>query len=84
MSIISGPSRSGDIEQKLTVGVHGPKEAHMVLLEKIYSKIFYKILKKNDIILLLTGGHGFKVLKNCKFIEVKQGPYNAKKDKYKF
>ena len=33
MSIISGPSRSGDIEQKLTVGVHGPKEAHMVLLE---------------------------------------------------
>ena len=46
--------------------------------------LFSKILRKNDIIILLTGGHGFKVLKNCKFIEVKQGPYNAKKDKYKF
>ena len=43
-----------------------------------------KIAKKNDIILLLTGGHGFKIMKKCKFIEVKQGPYNTKKDKIKF
>ena len=46
--------------------------------------LFSKILSKNDIIILLTSGHGFKILKNCKFIEVKQGPYNAKKDKFKF
>lgn len=43
-----------------------------------------KTLKKNDIIILTSGGHGFKVLKNCKFIEIKQGPYNIKKDKNKF
>lgn len=33
MNIISGPSRSADIEQTLIHGMHGPREAHMVLLE---------------------------------------------------
>ena len=46
--------------------------------------LFSKLAKKNDIIILLTGGHGFKIIKNCKFIEVKQGPYNIKKDKITF
>ncbi len=32
MNFITGPSRTADIEQTMTVGVHGPKEVHMVIL----------------------------------------------------
>jgi L-lactate utilization protein LutC len=32
ISFISGPSRTGDIELKLTLGVHGPGEAHAVII----------------------------------------------------
>lgn len=45
--------------------------------------IFSKILEKGDLILLVSGGHGFKILKKTEMIEVKQGPYNEKTDKKK-
>tara|TARA_Y100000768_G_scaffold388067_1_gene381758 strand:+ start:4643 stop:5041 length:399 start_codon:yes stop_codon:yes gene_type:complete len=46
--------------------------------------IFSNTVKKNDIVILLSGGHGFEVMKNCKMIEVKQGPYSKIEDKFKF
>ena len=46
--------------------------------------LFSKIIRKKDIIMLVYGGHGFKVLKKIEMIEVKQGPYSAEKDKVKF
>jgi hypothetical protein len=39
-------------------------------------------LSKGDMILLMSGGHGFEVLEECQIVEVKQGPYLSKeKDK---
>jgi len=46
--------------------------------------LFSKKINERDIIMLIHGGHGFKVLKNVEMIEVKQGPYSLARDKMKF
>ena len=46
--------------------------------------LFSKKINERDIIMLIHGGHGFKVLKNVEMIEVKQGPYSLSSDKIKF
>ena len=43
-----------------------------------------RILNAGDIILLVSGGHGFRVLEEVEMIEVKQGPYSGEMDKKKF
>jgi len=46
--------------------------------------LFSKKIYAGDIIMLVNGGHGFKVLKDIEMIEVKQGPYSLSADKIKF
>ena len=50
--------------------------------KKIY--IESRALYKGDVILLMTGGHGFKMLEDSEIIEIKQGPYVVGKDKERF
>ena len=46
--------------------------------------LFSKVLIEKDIIMLVSGGHGFKAIKDLEMLEIKQGPYNLIKDKIKF
>lgn len=42
-------------------------------------------VQQGDCVMLMTGGHGFRVLEDCKMIEVKQGPYaGVDFDKFRF
>lgn len=43
-----------------------------------------RILESGDVILLVSGGHGFTVLEEVEMIEVKQGPYAGDQDKKRF
>ncbi|MDD6812683.1 MAG: hypothetical protein PUD93_12655 [Lachnospiraceae bacterium] len=43
-----------------------------------------RVLNAGDLILLVSGGHGFTVLEEIEMIEVKQGPYAGDQDKTRF
>lgn len=43
-----------------------------------------RVLSDGDIILLVSGGHGFEVLEEVEMVEVKQGPYAGDDDKVRF
>jgi hypothetical protein len=43
-----------------------------------------RTLGPGDVILLSTGGHGFEILQDAAFVEVKQGPYMGDQDKVRF
>jgi hypothetical protein len=43
-----------------------------------------RILESGDVILLVTGGHGFEVIEEVEMIEVKQGPYVGEQDRTQF
>lgn len=50
--------------------------------EKAY--LFSRELDEGDILLLIRGGHGFKMLEATEMVEVKQGPYAGDLDKTRF
>ncbi|MCK6541067.1 hypothetical protein L6Q79_00135 [bacterium] len=35
------------------------------------------VLDKDDVIFLISGGHGFEMLSDCEMLEIKQGPYGG-------
>jgi len=43
-----------------------------------------RVLEMGDVILLVSGGHGFEMLEDAEMIEVKQGPYTGDSDKTRF
>ena len=43
-----------------------------------------KTLRAGDLILLISGGHGFEVLEPIEMFEIKQGPFAGENDKERF
>jgi hypothetical protein len=41
-------------------------------------------LETGDIVILMTGGHGFRMLEDTVLLEVKQGPYGGQAEKSRF
>jgi hypothetical protein len=69
--------------------VHGTSETIIVKCGKVMVSLFTSIgqherdvvLGAGDLIILYAGGHGFTFLEDSELFEVKQGPYDASKDK---
>ena len=80
--------------------VHRPLERHLigtseVLLVRrglcevdIYNNdrqlVVTETLREGDILLMVNGGHGFRMLEDTVFLEIKQGPYTGIEDKERF
>jgi hypothetical protein len=43
-----------------------------------------RVLTSGDIVLLISGGHGFEMIEDTLMVEIKQGPYIGDKDKVRF
>lgn len=54
----------------------------------LYSKdkllVATRVLNEGDVILLVNGGHGFRIMEDTVMVEVKQGPYIGEQEKERF
>lgn len=72
--------------------VRGTQEVLVILTGALQADLYdfeqnlvcTEVLGAGDIITLVGGGHGFTVLEEAEFIEIKQGPYLPGKDKIVF
>lgn len=51
----------------------------VTIFSDTWKKVASRILTPGDFLLHISGGHGFKVLKKCRMLEIKQGPYPGEK-----
>ena len=88
--------RGGEIQRHL----HRPLERHLVgtsevlILRRgrceidIYNNnqelVATRELRQGDVMLMVDGGHGFRMLEDTVFLEVKQGPYTGLDEKTRF
>jgi hypothetical protein len=85
---------------KIQRHVHRPLERHLVGTSEvlivrrgrceidIYNNerelVATRQLRQGDIMLMVDGGHGFRMLEDTVFLEVKQGPYTGVDEKERF
>jgi mannose-6-phosphate isomerase-like protein (cupin superfamily) len=47
-------------------------------------KVVSHQIEAGDVVMLVSGGHGFEMLEEAEIIEVKQGPYLGEQDKIRY
>lgn len=68
--------------QEVIVMKSGKMRVDFYQADQVY--VASTVLHEGDIALLNVGGHGFELLEDSLFIEVKQGPFVEGKDKVRF
>src|SRR3982750_2136085 len=53
----------------------GKGRTRLTLFDDQQQRVAETVLASGDVLLLLSGGHGFEILEDTKIVEVKQGPY---------
>ena len=92
MSHPAGKEIQPHIHKKVQREVHFTQETLFIRKGKLQVDFYTdeqaflesRVLEAGDVILLIKGGHGFKVLEDLEMFEVKQGPYAGDEDKIKF
>jgi mannose-6-phosphate isomerase-like protein (cupin superfamily) len=88
--------KGGEIQRH----VHLPLERHLVGTSEVLvvrkgraeidvyaddrTLVATRTLERGDIMLMVGGGHGFRMLEDTVFLEVKQGPYTGVDEKERF
>ena len=92
MSHPTGKDIQPHVHKKVQRDVHYTQETLFIRKGKLQVDFYSddqqylesRVLEAGDVILLIKGGHGFKVLEDLEMFEVKQGPYAGDEDKIKF
>jgi hypothetical protein len=58
--------------------------AEVSLYDEGQRLVAQRILETGDVLVLIAGGHGFRLLEDTIFLEVKQGPYTGLVEKERF
>lgn len=74
VSLISGPSKTGDIEKVTTYGAHGPKEFHVIFLDSGRTKLAKHPILRQALYCLRCGG----CLYECPVFAVTAGHFGDK------
>jgi iron-sulfur cluster protein len=74
VNLVSGPSKTGDIEKVTTYGAHGPKEMHVIFLDAGRTKLAQDPVFKEALYCLRCGG----CLYECPLFAVTAGHFGDK------
>ena len=79
------PRAAGAIARRDVRGAARPAgRCEMDLYDDERALVATRELAAGDVILIVAGGHGFRMLEDTTFLEVKQGPYTGLVEKERF